>query len=182
MGMNMTWGCGRGLRERSLSRSPTPSLLSTAASANLTTITGWLFRTLSPVLHSIIPSAALDIVHSTTTEGHIAFCNAAPSFVAKASRPYPLDSIILYHGGFGVPHHECLGYGCMWWSRGVCISGGVSLARRRVRFVGAPKPWCTNSRGVVVFVCSGGYTPWKLFPICSPVYFSARVCLPSVSS
>jgi hypothetical protein len=58
----------------------------------------WLIfiRIFPPVLYVIILSAALDLVPASTPKGVIAFCNIAPSFVAKVGWPYLLKGTIRY--------------------------------------------------------------------------------------
>ena len=51
----------------------------------------------SPVLYVIILSAALDLVPASTPKGLIAFCNIAPSFLAKVGWPYLLKGTIRYN-------------------------------------------------------------------------------------
>ena len=48
------------------------------------------------VLYVIILSAALDLVPASTPKGVIAFCNIAPSFLAKFCWPYLLKGTIRY--------------------------------------------------------------------------------------
>lgn len=48
------------------------------------------------VLYVIILSAALDLVPPSTPKGIIAFCNIAPSLVAKVAWPYLLKGRIRY--------------------------------------------------------------------------------------
>lgn len=50
----------------------------------------------SVVLYVIILSAALDLVPPSTPKGIIAFCNIAPSLVAKVAWPYLLRGKIQY--------------------------------------------------------------------------------------
>ena len=50
----------------------------------------------SSVLYVIILSAALDLVPASTPKGLIAFCNIAPSFLAKLCWPYLLKGTIRY--------------------------------------------------------------------------------------
>jgi battenin len=50
----------------------------------------------SPVLYVIILSAALDLVPPSTPKGIIAFCNIAPSLIAKIGWSYILKGRIRY--------------------------------------------------------------------------------------
>jgi len=56
----------------------------------------FLFGLINNVLYVIILSAALDLVPPSTPKGIIAFCNIAPSFVAKIGWPYILKGRIRY--------------------------------------------------------------------------------------
>ncbi|EJD01806.1 batten's disease protein Cln3 [Fomitiporia mediterranea MF3/22] len=56
----------------------------------------FLFGLINNVLYVIILSAALDLVPPSTPKGIIAFCNIAPSLVAKVGWPYLLKGRIRY--------------------------------------------------------------------------------------
>ena len=72
---------------------------------------------LSPVLYVIILSAALDLVPASTPKGLIAFCNIAPSFVAKIVWPYLLKGTVRYH-------QRIVGC-CIMSVLGMIVSGGA---------------------------------------------------------
>ena len=74
----------------------------------------------SPVLYVIILSAALDLVPASTPKGLIAFCNIAPSFVAKAAWPYLLKGTIRYH-------RRVVGC-CIMSVLGMIVCDGVAVA------------------------------------------------------
>ncbi|KIL68388.1 hypothetical protein M378DRAFT_8473 [Amanita muscaria Koide BX008] len=59
-------------------------------------ISFFLFGLVNNVLYVIILSAALDLVPPSTPKGIIAFCNIAPSFVAKIGWPYVLKGRVRY--------------------------------------------------------------------------------------
>ncbi|KAF8635649.1 hypothetical protein AX15_000282 [Amanita polypyramis BW_CC] len=59
-------------------------------------ISFFLFGLINNVLYVIILSAALDLVPPSTPKGIIAFCNIAPSFVAKIGWPYILKGRVRY--------------------------------------------------------------------------------------
>ncbi|KAF7439942.1 battenin CLN3 protein [Pleurotus ostreatus] len=56
----------------------------------------FLFGLINNVLYVIILSAALDLVPPSTPKGIIAFCNIAPSLIAKVGWPYILKGRIRY--------------------------------------------------------------------------------------
>ncbi|KAF4579553.1 Protein BTN [Pleurotus pulmonarius] len=56
----------------------------------------FLFGLINNVLYVIILSAALDLVPPSTPKGIIAFCNIAPSLIAKVGWPYLLKGRIRY--------------------------------------------------------------------------------------
>lgn len=56
----------------------------------------FLFGLINNVLYVIILSAALDLVPASTPKGLIAFCNIAPSLLAKLGWPYFLKGTIRY--------------------------------------------------------------------------------------
>ncbi|KIM62805.1 hypothetical protein SCLCIDRAFT_776213 [Scleroderma citrinum Foug A] len=80
----------------------------------------FLFGLINNVLYVIILSAALDLVPPSTPKGIIAFCNIAPSLLAKLAWPYFLKGRIRYTkrilgccmlsfiGMLGVAFHESL--------------------------------------------------------------------------
>ena len=93
-----------------------------------------LYAFLSPVLYVIILSAALDLVPASTPKGLIAFCNIAPSFVAKVGWPYLLKGTIRYD-------RRVVGC-CIMSVLGMAVSGDLSPAPTLQIRRGIPQGCC----------------------------------------
>ncbi|CEL54904.1 Protein BTN1 OS=Ustilago maydis (strain 521 / FGSC 9021) GN=BTN1 PE=3 SV=1 [Rhizoctonia solani AG-1 IB] len=88
---------GPGLHDRSLEIPETDTTNKSTRNLRLKLgISFFLFGLMNNVLYVIILSAALDLVPPSTPKGIIAFCNIAPSLIAKVGWPYLLRGKIRY--------------------------------------------------------------------------------------